>query len=93
MADESLDPLALEPDNVSHLDMIAIQLNEMYISLQRGGFPQHEALQLIGMVISNGISYEPPEDEEEEMPRAQNDDEDEFDIFGEYGNEDGDDFV
>lgn len=86
MADESPDPLAIEPDNVSHLDMIAIQLNEMYVSLQRGGFTQPEAIQLIGIILSNGMSYEPPEEEE---VRAQNDDEDEFDIFG----DDGEDLV
>ncbi len=85
MADETPEVPFIEPSGVSHLDMIAIQLNEMYISLQRGGFTQPEALELIGIVMSNGIGYEPPEQPEDE--------EDEIDLLNDFNDEDGDDFI
>lgn len=40
---------------VSHLDGIAIQLHEMYQSLQRAGFDDKSALRLIGFAVSAGI--------------------------------------
>ncbi len=68
-----------DPENVSHLDMIAIQLNEMYQSLQRGGFTKEESLELIGMIMSNGLSYEPSSEPNDSMNG--------------FNEEDGEDFV
>lgn len=80
MDDELPDFFAFEPENVSHLDMIAIQLNEMYRSLQRGGFTKEESLELIGIIMSNGLSYAPIQDDNDDFNNGFNED-------------DGEDFV
>lgn len=80
MSDELPEFPKFEPENVTHLDMIAIQLNEMYISLQRGGFTKDEALDLIGMIMSNGLSYGSPEQDDDYHVKDFNED-------------DGEDFV
>lgn len=38
-----------------HLDMVAIQLHEMYTSLCNAGFTKKEARELVGYAISAGI--------------------------------------
>ena len=83
--------MSMFEDDFTNLDMIAIQFNELYRSLQRGGFRQDEALELIGMIMSNNMSYGPPMQEEDFSS------EEEFPNDGEFSNEfddeDGEDFV
>jgi hypothetical protein len=91
MSGESKSDMSMFEDDFTNLDMIAIQFNELYRSLQRGGFRQDEALELIGMIMSNNMSYGPPMQEEDFSS------EEEFPNDGEFSNEfddeDGEDFV
>lgn len=79
----SSEDMSMFGDNLSHLDTVAIQFNELFNSLQRGGFTQSEALQLVGMVMSNSMAYTP-------MPEDNFDDEE---LSNDFGEDDGEDFV
>lgn len=41
---------------ISPLHEAAIQLHEMYLSLQVAGFSQHEAMELIARVMAGGMT-------------------------------------
>jgi len=85
MSGESRSDMSMFEDDFTNLDMIAIQFNELYRSLQRGGFRQDEALELVGMIMSNNMSYQPPMPEEDFS--------NEEDFRDEFDDEDGEDFV
>jgi len=40
--------------SIPHMDMVAIELHEMYQSLQRGGFTEKEATHIVGMTVAFG---------------------------------------
>lgn len=46
-------------DSPSSMDVAAIELNEMYSSLCRGGFNPREALYLIGQAVAAGFLLTP----------------------------------
>lgn len=91
MSGESRSDMSMFEDDFTNLDMIAIQFNELYRSLQRGGFRQDEALELVGMIMSNNMSYQPSMPEEDFSNEESFSNEEEF--RDEFDDEDGEDFV
>jgi hypothetical protein len=91
MSGESKSDMSMFEDDFTNLDMIAIQFNELYRSLQRGGFRQDEALELVGMVMSNSMAYGPPMPEDDFPNDGEFSNEDEF--KDEFDEEDGEDFI
>ena len=73
MSEEPLEnetaPVSLEGD-LSYLSGLAVQMNEVYIELKRSGFTPTEALNIVGMIMSNFVVtdgyYMPNEDESSE---------------------------
>lgn len=43
-------------NEMSNLRVATVQLHELYIELQQAGFKRREALYLIGMMLSNGMT-------------------------------------
>lgn len=91
MSGEPRADMSMFEDDFTNLDMIAIQFNELYRSLQRGGFRQDEALELIGMIMANNMSYGPPMQEEDFSDEEAFSNEEEF--RDEFDDEDGEDFT
>jgi hypothetical protein len=54
--------------SISHMDLIAIELHEMYQSLKRGGFTEKEATHIVGMTVAFGAML--PNKEMEDSPEA-----------------------
>jgi len=50
----SMDNNQTEVFSIPHMDMVAIELHEMYQSLQRGGFTEKEATHIVGMTVAFG---------------------------------------
>jgi hypothetical protein len=84
MSDEEQSDMPMFGDNLTHLDTVAIQFNELFNSLQRGGFTQSEALQLVGMVMANSMAYIPPMQEDNFYDEE---------LSNDFNDEDGEDFV
>ena len=61
MSDSKKIPVSI--DAPSYLATVAIQMHEMYGELQRAGFTQKEALEIIGFIAASGV-MEPPMYEE-----------------------------
>lgn len=86
MANDQPDMSAFDTE-ITNLDVIAIQFNEMYRSLQRGGFSQAEAIQLVGFTMANNFAPAPPYESENDT------DEEEEEEDGFLDNDDGEDFI
>jgi hypothetical protein len=84
MSDNEQSDMSMFDGNLSHLDTVAIQFNELFTSLQRGGFTQSEALQLVGMVMANSMAYIPPMQEDNFYDEE---------VSNDFNDEDGEDFV
>ena len=41
--------------SMSHMDIIAIELYEMYESLQRAGFTEKQAIEIISFAVASGV--------------------------------------
>lgn len=54
--------------NFGRMDVVGIELHEIYLALQRSGFSEKEALFIIGMAVAEGAmsprQYFSPEDED-----------------------------
>jgi hypothetical protein len=85
MANDQPDMSAFDTE-ITNLDVIAIQFNEMYKSLQRGGFTPAEAIQLVGFIMAQNLASAPPY--ESEIGFDEEDGEDGF-----LDNDDGEDLV
>jgi hypothetical protein len=42
-------------DPLSRLDMVAVELHEMFMSLQRAGFSHEDSLQIISFAVADGV--------------------------------------
>ena len=64
----NMDNNQTEVFSIPHMDMVAIELHEMYQSLQRGGFTEKEATHIVGMTVAFGAML--PNKEMEDSPEA-----------------------
>lgn len=81
MSDEAPDSPPAVVDPLSYMGSVAIELHEMFLSLQEVGFTKKEALYVVGQAVAAGVML-PIEDfspEDEMGPELLDSDEDEDD--------------
>lgn len=88
--DGPAEPLPYAED-IPDLDVIAIQMNETFQALQRGGFAHNDALHIVSFMINSRIDYRFGESYYEEDEFSSEEEED-LELDPDL-DEDGDDFV
>ncbi len=86
---KSSDESGVLDSELSALRITAVQIHEMFLELKAAGFIHKDAIQLIGIMLTSGVMFNPSATFGYSFEEMFNDEEDDEDESLEYG--DGDD--